>query len=252
MKGKYVIVLDQYSSKYDDKNISIQNIISSIKNSNTKVIICSSMNNEDVKKYLSKSFDIVEEKNILTYIYTCALIRVRNDLIKNESLSFQKLLSEFGNLYLYYYLLKEKERKNKDLDEFVENEKINIQNEIENFYFVEKKFKDKYQMIIDIIGIIYFINEKKIFFYEDLQDLIAKLPLKFLEIKRQEISVFDLKQYFIRTNNMDLQKKIESYSNKEIKDTFTKSDKKTCLFKKVNIITKTYKKKQTIMNLKIK
>ena len=45
------------------------------------------MNNEDVKKYLSKSFDIVEEKNILTYIYTCALIRVRNDLIKNESLS---------------------------------------------------------------------------------------------------------------------------------------------------------------------
>ena len=164
MKGKYVIVLDQYSSKYDDKNISIQNIISSIKNSNTKVIICSSMNNEDVKKYLSKSFDIVEEKNILTYIYTCALIRVRNDLIKNESLSFQKLLSEFGNLYLYYYLLKEKERKNKDLDEFVENEKINIQNEIENFYFVEKKFKDKYQMIIDIIGIIYFINEKKYFF----------------------------------------------------------------------------------------
>ena len=38
MKGKYVIVLDQYSSKYDDKNISIQNIISSIKNSNIKVI----------------------------------------------------------------------------------------------------------------------------------------------------------------------------------------------------------------------
>ena len=252
MKGKYVIVLDQYSSKYDDKNISIQNIISSIKNSNTKVIICSSMNNEDVKKYLSKSFDIVEEKNILTYIYTSALIRVRNDLIKNESLSFQKLLSEFGNLYLYYYLLKEKERKNKDLDEFVENEKKNIQNEIENFYFVEKKFKDKYQMIIDIIGIIYFINEKKIFFYEDLQDLIAKLPLKFLEIKRQEISVFDLKQYFIRTNNMDLQKKIESYSNKEIKDTFTKSDKKTCLFKKVNIITKTYKKKTNYNEFKNK
>ena len=99
-------------------------------------------------------------------------------------------------------------------------------------------------MIKDIIDIIYFINEKKIFFYEDLQNLIVKLPLKFLEIKRQEISAFDLKQYSIKTNNMDLLKKIENYSNKEIKDTFIKSGKITSLFKRVNnIITKAYKKK---------
>ena len=250
MKGKFVIVLDQYSSKYDNKNINIQNIISNIKNSNIKLIICSSINNDDVKNYLSKSFDIDEESNILTYIYVSPLIRVRNDLIKNESLSFQKLISEFGNLFLYYYLLKEKQRKNKDLDEFLENEKKNIQKEIQNFYLVENDFMDKNKMIKDIIDIIYFINEKKIFFYEDLQNLIVKLPLKFLEIERQEISVFDLIQYSIRTRNMDLLKKIESYSNEEIKKAFTKSDNITCLFKRVNIIPKVYKKKSNYNDFK--
>ena len=143
MKGKFVIVLDQYSSKYDNDNFNILKIISDIKNSNVKLIICSSMNNEDVKNNLSKSFDIDEESNILTYIYVCCLIRVRNGLIKNESLSFQKLMSEFGNLYLYYYLLKEKQRKNKDLDEFVENEKKIYKKRLKIFILLKKNMWKK-------------------------------------------------------------------------------------------------------------
>ena len=143
MKDKYIIVLDQYSSKYDNDNFNILKIISDIKNSNVKLIICSSMNNEDVKNNLSKSFDIDEESNILTYIYVCCLIRVRNGLIKNESLSFQKLMSEFGNLYLYYYLLKEKQRKNKDLDEFVENEKKIYKKRLKIFILLKKNMWKK-------------------------------------------------------------------------------------------------------------
>ena len=243
MEGIYVIVLDQYSSKYDDNNDNIQKIISNIRKSQIKLIICSSMNNDDVKKYLSNSIDFNEESNALTYIYVCALIRVRNELIENETLSFQKIMSELGNLYLYFYLLKEKQRKQNDLDEFLENEKKNIQKEIGKFYLVQKEYLDKNKMVKDIIDIIYFINEKKIFFYQDLKKLILKLPLKFLEIKRQEISIFDLKQYAKRTKNIDLEEKIDNYDKKGKRLAYIASDTATCFFKRVDIIPKTQKVK---------
>ena len=207
MEGNYVIVIDQYSSKYDNDNINILNIISNIQNSRVKLLICSSMNNDDVKNNLSKSFAFNNQSNFLTYIYGGVLIRLNIYKTKDESLSFQKLIYELGNLYLYYYLLKENERNNNNLDAFLINEKNSIQKEIEMFYRLKNEFIDRNKMIKDIIDIIYYINEKKIFFYEDLENLILKLPLKFLEIKKQDISVYNLKNYASRIKNIDLQKK---------------------------------------------
>jgi len=244
IKEKFVIVIDQYSSKYDHNNDYIKNIISCTENSNIKLLICSSMNNDDVKINLSKSFVIEKELNFLTYIYIGPLIRVNFDseCIKNESLLFQKNLSEFGNLFNYYYLLKENERKNKDLDVFLYQEKKNIQKEIENFYYDKKEFFYTKKMVRDIIDIIYFINEKKIFFYEDLENLILKLPLKFLEIKRQEIGIIDLEKYASNAQNKDLEEKIKKMNNVEIAKTYIFSQVKTLFFKTEDIIPRTYKR----------
>ena len=44
------------------------------------------MNNDDVKRNLSKSFDIDIELNSLAYIYIGPLIRIQYEYIKNESL----------------------------------------------------------------------------------------------------------------------------------------------------------------------
>ena len=107
-------------------------------------------------------------------------------------------------------------------------------------------------MIKDIIDIIYYINEKKIFFYEDLENLILKLPLKFLEIKKQDISVYNLKNYASRIKNIDLQKKIEKYSKGQIESTYTISSKKTSFFKCENIIPKSYKIKLNYLDYKDK
>ena len=174
IKNCFIIVIDQYSSKYDINNNNIWKIIHSIDNSNIKLLICSSMDNEDIKNFLSKSFYYNKDLSFLYYKYVGTLIRYDSEYIKNESLLLQKLMYEFGNLYLYYYLLKDNERKNKDLNEFLNNEKKSIQKEIEEYYFnKEKEYLDKSQMIKDIIDIIYFINEKKIFLYEDLTNLIT-------------------------------------------------------------------------------
>ena len=244
IKNNFIIVIDQYSSKYDINNNNIQNIIFSIENSNIKLLICSSMNNDDIKNFLSKSFFINKEINFLSYIYVGALIRFNNEYIRNESLSLQKLMYEFGNLYLYYYLLKDNERKNSDINEFLNNERKSIQKEIENYYFnKEKEYIDKNRMTKDIVDIIYFINEKKIFLYEDLENLITKLPLKFLEIKRQEVTIAELKYYASNTGNNDLLKKIDNYSYEKIGTIYVISQEKTCFFRKENIIPKSFKRK---------
>ena len=244
IKNNFIIVIDQYSSKYDINNNYIQNIIASITNSNIKLLICSSMNNNDIKNFLSKSFFIDEELNFLSYIYVGALIRFNNEYIRNESLILQKLMYEFGNLYHYYYLLKDNERKNNDLNEFLISEKETIQKEVENFYLnKEKEYIDKSRMTKDIADIIYFINEKKIFLYEDLKNLITKLPLKFLEIKRQKISIAELKYYSQSTGNNDLLKKIENYSYEKMKAIYVISQEKTCFFRTENIIPKAFKRK---------
>ena len=242
IKEKFVIIVDQYSSKYDYNNNNIQSIASCIENSNIKLLICSSMNNDDVKSNLSKSFAIDKESNFLAYIYIGPLIRIYSEYIKNETLSFQKKLLEFGNLFIYYYLLKENERKNKDLNSFLDQEKKNIQKEIENFYCDKNEFIDTKKMARDIIDIIYFINEKRIFFYEDLENLILKLPLKFLEIKRQEIGIIDLKKYASNTQNKDLEEKIKKIDNEELSKTYITSQTKTLFFKSEDIIPRTYKR----------
>ena len=244
IKNCFIIVIDQYSSKYDINNNNIWKIIHSIDNSNIKLLICSSMDNEDIKNFLSKSFYYNKDLSFLYYMYVGTLIRYDSEYIQNESLSLQKLMYEFGNLYLYYYLLKDNERKNNDLNEFLNNEKKSIQKEIEDYYFnKEKEYLDKSQMTKDIVDIIYFINEKKIFLYEDLTNLITKLPLKFLEIKRQEINIVELKYYATYTGNQNLLKKIESYSYNKIESIYLISKEKTRFFRTENIIPKAFKRK---------
>ena len=86
---------------------------------------------------------LIKELNFLSYIYVGSLIRFNFKYIKNESLSFKKILSELGNLFIYYYLLKENERKNNNLNEFLNQEKKNIQKKLKNFIIVKMNLLTK-------------------------------------------------------------------------------------------------------------
>lgn len=206
-----IFIIDQYSSRYDEDNISIKNLININKKSH--IIICSSMNNDSIKLYLYKCLN---EKtifpsysiNFVYYFYVGSLIRLNNlpnyeEIIKVESQEFVKHLNDFGNIPLYYYLLKRTKNETGEFDYFLESEKEKIVKEIKNFYNIDKnnKSKESFQMIIDILNIMSFINKKEIFFFDDLSEIVLKLPLKFLEIKKETMKINDLKLFGLASKN---------------------------------------------------
>ncbi len=211
IKKTFIIIIDQYSSKYDTKNENIKKIKSSIENSNIKILICSSMNNEDVKYNLSKSFETPRyTTDFISYYYIGCLIFIKSTDIKNKTIKFQRNLYKFGNLMFYYYLLAE----NENDPQFIEKEEKRIKNEIENFY-LEEYYSNKEKMISDILQILYIVNEKEIIFYDDLVKIILKLPLKFLQIKKQNVNIIDLKNYIKEKNNNDLNNKLNNILNRD-------------------------------------
>ena len=206
----YYLIIDQYSSKYDEKNQNMKRIKNEVQGTKVIIIICSSMNNYDVKENLAYSFTSSENQNNnkINYLYVGCLIRLNplEKLLKSESIEFKKVLSEFGNLQFYYYKLKETLRENKDFERFIKDEKRIIKQELEIFYKEEE-----IKMKIELAKIIYYIKEKKIFLFNDLKDNLLKLPLKFLEIKTQKIPIFKLLRYVDKEKNFELRDKIKKY-----------------------------------------
>ena len=131
----------------------------------------------------------------------------------------------FGNIPLYYYSLKKNEREGRALSYFIGKEKDNIIEEIKKFYKANNAINQDYslQMFIDILKIMSMINEKEIFFFKELKEEILKLPLKFLEIKQEQIELKNLKLYGILSKNekindfsKELEKKQEPEEEKKI------------------------------------
>ena len=234
-KLKYIdsyFIIDQYSSKYDIENNMIKELINANKNSH--IIVCSSMNNESVKNHL---YQCLNEKTVfpsysidfIYYFYVGSLIRLNSllnyeDIINKKSQEFVKYLNFFGNVPLYYYLLERTEAERGELDDFINKEKITIINEIKLYYKGNKrnKYDESFQIIIDILNIMSFINKKEIFFFDELSEIVLKLPLKFLEIKKETIKFNDLKLFGLASNNKKLNNYIkeieEQNSLQKIKD----------------------------------
>jgi len=205
-------VIDQYSSKYNVDKFWIEQLIKTA-GDNIHLIICSSMNNDSVKIDLCNSLNEIVvfpsfQPDFIFYFYVGSLIRLNNlkeykDIVKNESQELIKYLNFFGNIPLYYYSLKRTENEGRKLTYFVEKEKENITYEIKKFYLGNQvnSQDSSLQMFLDILKIISYINENEIFFFKELKEELLGLPLKFLEIKKEEISLKDLKLYGIITKN---------------------------------------------------
>ena len=116
------LIIDQYSSKYDENNESLKQLLKNSKSlKNIYIIISSSMNNDDIKKYFSDSLNhkLLFSTNKktdslgLNYYYIGCLIRLNSlkeydDLLKEKSPKFKKFLNNLGNLSLFYYKLNRK------------------------------------------------------------------------------------------------------------------------------------------------
>ena len=224
-------VIDQYSSKYNVDKFWIEQLIKTA-GDNIHLIICSSMNNDSVKIDLCNSLNEIVvfpsfQPDFIFYFYVGSLIRLNNledykNIIKNESQELIKYLNYFGNIPLYYYSLKRTENEGRKLTYYVEKEKENINYEIKKFYLGNKANSQdsSLQMFLDILKIISYINEKEIFFFKELKEELLSLPLKFLEIKKEEISLKDLKLYGIISKNKKIMDFLEGIEDNKLVENF--------------------------------
>ena len=118
---KIIIVLDQYKLGYDF-NQTLFNIIQEVKyKSHIKFIICSSINEKDVKSNIA--YSVINKKfilkNILGYEYVSNLCSVKKK-IKNQKIKM--LMEEFNFLPSYYFKFITKYHK--DENEFENDEKL--------------------------------------------------------------------------------------------------------------------------------
>ena len=227
-KATYIII-DQYSSKYDDKNNNLNNLFYMKKDYTIHIIVSSSMNNYDIKQHFSISLNL--HKILLSeskgkfdlrfnYYYVGCLIRLNqledyNDLLKDKSRDFKNYLNELGNIPLFYYELKDAMSIFRTLSGYMEEEKDKIIREIDLFYKNNNE-TDNIKKILDIFKILSNINEKRIYFFEELSNEVIKLPLKFIEIKKEEIKLKDLKIFAFASDNKELFQKLDMMDETKI------------------------------------
>ena len=147
------------------------------------------------------------------YLYIGSFIRISdfknyNEIQSKESQEFIMYLNYFGNMPLYHYLLKNTQAQKKDLNSLIRKEKENITTEIKKFYEKMNGYNnDPYVLMCEqIFRIISIVNQRKIFFFSELKEELLKLPLKYLEIKKETIEINDLKLFGLISNNEKINK----------------------------------------------
>ena len=174
-----VVVIDQYKTKYDNQYKILKNIIDS--NRSSKMIIVSSMNEDDIRKSIIISIkgkiDNIKEKPVLDYYYIIKLVEVSEEDINELSEPKKKLLKEFGNLYIYYYKIKELKNYKNQPQKFKDSMEEEIDKKV-NEYFINKDFQQLYTIFKYLI-----FNENKEMCLEDCLKYIENIPLRFFFLK---------------------------------------------------------------------
>ena len=182
-----IIVLDQYKTKYDKDYYKLSSILNS--EYNNKLIIMSSMNEDDIRESILNSLkwalNMSNEKPKLDYYYIINLVKVSKDDINLLNDEQKQLLKEFGNLYIYYYKIKEAISKpSHNLSISFKNEITNEMNcKIKEFYYNSDK-KDLFQTFISLI-----LDDEKEHKVLDCIKLIDKIPLRYFLIKHENKNI---------------------------------------------------------------
>ena len=192
-----LIILDQYKPKYDKFSQLFELLkIESQNYLNLKFLICSSINEEEIKNNIYNSIFIANTNREDKYMSIDQLI----DDYEDEKLSEKqkKLFEQFGKLPKYYTIIKNCE------DQNLENLKIKLKNElsldIENSLNKLNLKNDKLESILQIN-----INEGTIVSREKLKIIYKFLTLKYISIipqNQKENNIFiynnDNTEYMIK------------------------------------------------------
>ena len=181
-----IIVLDQYKTKYDKDYYKLESILNSEFTCN--LIIMSSMNEDDIRESilisLKYALKMSEIKPKLDYYYIINLVKVTGEDLSLLSDEQRKLLKEFGDLYIYYYKIKQAiSTSSSNLSSF-KNEITNEMNsKIQEFYFKSDN-KEYLETFINLI-----LDDEKEHELKDCLELIEKIPLRYFLIKHENENI---------------------------------------------------------------
>ena len=233
-----IIVIDQYKTKYDDDYLKLINIIDN--NKNNKIIVISSMNEDDIRKSIIISIryalHLSTEKPKLEYYYIIKLVEVSENDKKNLSTHKRELLTEFGNLYIYYHKIMKKKSGNpkKNFKKEIKDELIDKINE----YFVNKNANEMVKIYEFLI-----MKENEEMELKACFENINYIPLRYFSLNYKDKNIINFK-------DLDTNCKIYFKSSFDfIKEFFLYSLKNIMINNKNNYITENTDVNQESINL---
>ena len=199
IKGKIIIVIDQYKIGYDPF-LKLIEMLKSEKYQRIKFIICSSVHENDAKSSIAyeSNAKTLKLKSILIYKYIKQLFSVEN-IIKNKKI--KEMMQLFNFIPKYYYQFVNQYHAD---DEIEENEEL-LKTKIEQF--LSEQFEDLVDKLssfflennIDIIK--EYNNICQIFRGENLNEIeliyaIQKIPLKYSIYENYDNQTFKIMPAF--------------------------------------------------------
>ena len=173
-----IIIFDQYKKSYFPTNIYTQ-IEDNVKNSKIKLIVCSSINNKDIRDEVIKTFEHykgnpkgLDDKS--QYFYFYFYIIFFNKKVENVN-NLNPLFELFDYRPKYKYLLSNAANINNCITET----KSKIESKIKEFFIFEKDF-DLCKIILHIKNN---INIKLSFDNDSDIEILRKLPLKYYIVR---------------------------------------------------------------------
>ena len=193
-----IIVLDQYKTVFDPNYDLLEKIIN-LKYS-PQLIIISSMNEDDIKKSIILSLKwalkIIKEKPKLDYYYIIDLVQVTEDDLNILTEDEKNLLNEFGNLYIYYYKMKNEINIDPDCDlnlKLKNRFKEEMDKKVHIFYN-KSQSNELLKTFITLIMDDY--KEKEL---KDCIELIEYIPFRFFQFNYQNKNIV----HFSELNSTD-------------------------------------------------
>ena len=180
---KIYIIIDQYKEKFDPGNKIIQEIKNLILSSNSlNIIVCNSLNEKDFRKALQLYLEN-PENFFLNYLFVSKLITVPTKEINGLTKEEKALLEECGNLYEFYYKIKQNNNKltMRELKEIIIKE---IAEEIKEYY--EKTDSNEISNKIKKLNL--YINKNISF--DKLSEISNFFPLKYFKISIDSKNIF--------------------------------------------------------------
>jgi len=141
-----VLIIDQYKSSFDEDYYHLQKLLDKYQ-SFLKIILLSSMNEDDVKLSIIKGINkekITKSNFFLDYLYIGKLTIVSDDDLNSLNKSEKEVLGFFGNLYPIFYEIidfKKKNNNNFSKSDFLDKKSKGIKNNLLTYFKTEDKIK---------------------------------------------------------------------------------------------------------------